>query len=134
MAVEENKALVAHLVELWNRRDLDGMAAIISPDYVHHTSHGIDLSFAGFRQGFAWLSAAFPDTHHTIQHVVAEGEMVAIYCRTTGSQRGPFFDRAPTGKEITSWWVYHCRIVAGTIVEDWDVMNFRAMLAALGPA
>ena len=39
----------------------------------------------------------------------------------TGTQSGQLVPIAPTGKEVTTQGAYHCRIVDGKIVEDWEV-------------
>ena len=131
MTMAANEALVVRLVETWNGHDLAAMADFVTDDYIHHTSQGTDITFAGFRQGFAWLSAAFPDLRHTIRHFIGEGDTIAIYCHATGTHQGTFFDLATTGRRVSFLWMYHCRILNGRISEDWDVMNFQAMLTAL---
>jgi ketosteroid isomerase-like protein len=40
---KDNKALLRHAVELWNRRDLDGFFLMLAPDCVEHLPTG-DIS------------------------------------------------------------------------------------------
>jgi predicted SnoaL-like aldol condensation-catalyzing enzyme len=85
MTTEENKALAQHWLELWNRHELDQLAPLVAPAYVHHASTGEHITFAQFQQGFAAVLRAYPDMHYTLVHMLAEGEMVAVYLTAVGT-------------------------------------------------
>ncbi len=70
--------------------------------------------------------------HYAVRHMLAEGDMVALYFTATGTHRGAFFGAPPTGNAVRFLGVYHCRIADGTIVEDWDVVDALAELHHLG--
>ena len=130
--MEQNKALVRRWLDLWNQHALDKLAMLVAPNYVHHGSSGDQIDFRGFQQGFAAVLQAYPDMHYTIVHMLAEGDLVAVYLRAIGTQQGSFFDIAPTGHRSTFSGVYHCRIQNGQIVEDWDIFDLLAALFRLG--
>jgi predicted ester cyclase len=132
MDMEENKALVRHWLDLWNQHALDQLAGLVASNYVHHGSSGDQINFTGFQQGFAAVLRAYPDMHYTSVHMLAEGDLVAVYLRAIGTQQGPFFGIAPTGRRSMFSGVYHCRIQNGQIVEDWDIFDLLTALFRLG--
>jgi len=118
---EDNKSLVRHIIEdLWHsRQGLEALAALVAPGYVHHAAIG-DYDFEGFRRGLGSFIDACPDVRHVITHLLAEGELVAAHARMTGTHTAPFGAIAATGKTLTLTGAYHCRVVDGRLVEDWD--------------
>lgn len=130
--MEENKALVRHWLDLWNQHALDQLAELVAPNYLHHGSSGDQIDFTQFQQGFRAVLRAYPDMHYTIVHMLAEGDLVAVYLRAAGTQQGSFFGVAPTGSCSTFSGVYHCRVVNGQIVEDWDIFDLLTALFRLG--
>ena len=130
--MEQNKVLVQQWLDLWNQHALTQLATLVAPTYRHHGSAGNQLDFAGFQEGFAAILRAYPDMHYTITHMIAEGELVAVYLTATGTQQGPFFGIQPSGRRSTFAGVYHCRIQDGRIVEDWDVFDLLTALRRLG--
>jgi predicted ester cyclase len=117
----DNKALVRHIIEdLWHSREgLEQLSHLVAPNYVHHAAFG-DYDFAGFRGGLGSFIDACPDVRHMITHLLAEGELVGAHVKMTGTQTAAFGAIAATGKTLTLSGMYHCRIVEGRLVEDWD--------------
>ena len=117
----DNKALLRRIIEdLWHtRQGLEALAAYIAPGYVHHAAIG-DYDFEGFRGGLGSFIDACPDVRHAITHLIAEGDYVAAHVKMIGTHTGPFGAVAATGKVLTLTGAYHCHIVDGKLVEDWD--------------
>ena len=120
--VEEGKEILRALIEEdWSSiAGMDDMAKRVAPNYVHH-AFAMDIDFAGFRRGFTGLATGFPGSHYKIRHLFGDGEMFGALVSITGTQSGQLGPIAPTGKEVTTQGAYHCRIVDGKIVEDWEV-------------
>jgi predicted ester cyclase len=118
---DDNKLLARHIIEdLWHSRaGLDELAGLVAPNYVHHAAFG-DYDFAGFRGGLGSFIDACPDVRHVITHLLAEGGLVAAHVKMTGTQTAAFASIAATGKTLTLVGAYHCRIVGGRLIEDWD--------------
>ena len=118
---DDHRALVRRIIQdHWHsRQGLEALAAYIAPGYVHHAAIG-DYDFEGFRNGLGSFIDACPDVRHVITHLIAEGDLVAAHVKMTGTQTGPFGAIAPTGKVLNLTGAYHCRIVEGRLVEDWD--------------
>ena len=117
----DNKALLRHIIEdLWHtHQGLEELSKLVAPIYVHHAAIG-DYNFEGFRGGLGSFIDACPDVRHVITHLIAEGDYVAAHVKMTGTHTGPFGAVAATGKVLTLTGAYHCRIVDGKVVEDWD--------------
>ena len=55
----------------------------------------------GYKTFLGALRKAFPDLKINVEHVVADGDTVAITYTITGTHRGEFLGHAPTGKPIS---------------------------------
>src|SRR5260221_12955325 len=87
----------------------DAYANYISPTFRHHNPY-----FAGdaesLKKGMAEAAAEFPDTTLEVQHVLEEGDLVAVHSRV---QHGP--------DEPENAVVHIMRFVEDRILEPWDV-------------
>ncbi len=130
MAVDENKDAVMRAIELWNAKD-EQYYEIYTDDVV---AHGFDPpNLDGIRALFGSMWVAFPDLHGDLQHVVAEGDMVAVHFQVSGMQEGEFMGISPTGKRIEIEVMALVRFNEDAkIVERWTRMDEVALLTQLG--
>ena len=80
----------------------------------------------------AMNEAAFPGYELRIEQMIAEGDLVSVIGRASGTHKGPFMGMPPTGK---SWDVpLHItyRVKEGKIVEHWMVLDTAAFMQQLG--
>ena len=88
------------------------------------------------RQGtlelFTMLRTVFPDLRITVEDIVAEGDKVVSRGTFSGTHKGEFMGIAPTGKQITVGLIEIVRIVAGKMVEHWNVVDNLGMMRQLG--
>ena len=124
MSTEKNKALVRHVIELWNRRDLDAFFEILSPNYVEHLPSG-DISREQIKDYARTFFTAFPDIHFTIEEMIAEGDKVAVLLKWKGTHKGEYMNISPTGKKIEITVANVIRIVDRKWVEFWNVTDMR---------
>ena len=77
-SLSENKTLIRKLFEdEINHKDLDVFAGMVSSDYIsHNDSVGPPADVKQTKSFLAAVFAAFPDTHVTIEDMVAEGDKV----------------------------------------------------------
>jgi len=132
MSFEENKAIVRRLFEAYNKQNLDAMDDLFTPDYVDHTFHLRSLE--SFKQFYTQFYKGFPDTHSTIEDVIAEGDKVWTRSTVTGTHEGEYRGLAPTGKKITFIAVDIWSIVNGKIIESWgvyDLLDFYKQLSVI---
>lgn len=130
--VEQNKAIARKLFdETLNKDRWDTYLAIHAPAFRAHAGRSIatreeDLEFAkGWRR-------AFPDGAYTIEKLVAEGDLVAVYWTGRGTNTGEGNGLPATGKAIDVTGVTLLKIVDGQILEEWNVTDQLTMYRQLG--
>ena len=119
MPTEENRDVV--------RRFIDAV-------FVRHDPSRIDdfVSNESLKQLAPGMVRAFPDLEMTIQHLIAEGDLVAVRVAATATHEGEFRDIAPTGRrwEATASAWYEVR--DGKIADFWINWDWLAIYEAIG--
>jgi steroid delta-isomerase-like uncharacterized protein len=135
MSTEENKALVRRLIEESNKGQEAGMAALeelYAPDYVYHLGGFGDMDLAAWKQlALAWYTA-LPDSHTTLEDLIAEGDKVVARCTMRATHRGEFMGIPPTGKQVSVPGIEIHRIEDGKFVVTWDSYDMLGLLQQLG--
>jgi len=122
-SAEANKELIRRLLAEVDAGRIDVVDAYYAPGYVDHTPSPVRSQAAGregVRQAFALFRRAFPDTRHTIEDLVAEGDRVVVRISARATHTGELFGHAPTGKAVTLSSITIYRIVDGRIAERWS--------------
>jgi predicted ester cyclase len=81
---------------------------------------------------FQALRAAFPDMTTTLEHLLGEGDLVAVRHIWRGTHEGDYEGIAPTGRQVTFTGADIYRIVDGKIVEEWSEFDELGILRQLG--
>ena len=132
MSLEENKAIVRCMYEVFNKHNPALLDEIIASDYVDHT-----LQLRGleqWKQTLTLLLKGFPDIHPTIEGIIAEGDKVLVHAKVTGTHSGEYRGLAPTGKKITFRYSSIWRIVNGKVAERetvYDLLDFYKQLGVI---
>jgi steroid delta-isomerase-like uncharacterized protein len=124
MSAETNKRIVRRLWdEVWNRADLAVADAIFDEAYAAHEKAFVLI-----------IRAAFPDSHHTIEDLIAEGEKVVTRFTWSGTHQREFEGIPPTGRRIRVPGIWIHRLERGRIVEgrDWGQVDWLALFRQLG--
>ena len=133
MSAEENKAIYLRVVEDLNQGDLESSLAFTAPDA---TLNGQPLGREGDRHRAEILAAAFPDQRYDILELVAEGDMLVVRWRMSGTHEGelagPTMTIAPTGKSIDIWGISMYRMEGGMAKEIWERLDMMEFLGQLG--
>jgi predicted ester cyclase len=119
---KRNKDAIRQLLAEVDRGNLNVVDTYYAPSYVDHTpSPGRSLAPGrdGVREAFALFQRAFPDTRHTIEDLVAEGDRVVARIRAQGTHTGELFGHAGTGRVVTLTAIAIYRFVDGRIAERW---------------
>jgi steroid delta-isomerase-like uncharacterized protein len=136
MSAEENKAIVRR----WFAETDKGNDAIIdelcAPDYIDHAPPlpGMPPGSAGVREANRQLRAAFPDTIHTIDDQIAEGDKVVTRLRGRGTFVNECQGIPPNGKVVEITGISIHRIADGKLAEHWanaDLLSFMQQLGAI---
>ena len=123
MSIEKNKTIVTRLwEEVWNQNELRVCNEIFDPDYARHESEWVPV-----------VRSAFPDTHITVEDMIAEADKVVTRYVFTGTHLGDFWGIPATGKpvEIKGIWIH--RLENNRIFEgrDWGLMDIYGMMKQL---
>ena len=128
---EENKAVVRRFCELENQGDMDAIFEILAPGYVSHYSTG-DSTREQNKQLWPGVWAAFHDLHFTMEHMLAEGDLVACQEIVTGTHKGEFMGIVPTGKKVTTTNTGIYRITSDKLAECWCTLDTYNLMQWLG--
>jgi steroid delta-isomerase-like uncharacterized protein len=136
-SLEHNKDIVRRNAAAINDRDLAAIDSTMAEGLVRHSqaTPGPDMTsldeFKAFLQA-DW--ASFPDSRITIERMVAEGELVAIWGTYAGTQRGPMgpFPATDSAMSLDISGIF--RIENDKIAEIWVVWDNLAGLTQLGLA
>ena len=124
MTPDANKAVVRRLwEEVWNANDLAAANEIFAPDYAAHEKGFVPV-----------VRAAFPNSRHTIEAMVAEGDLVVSRVRWRATHRGEFLGIPGTGKAVAVKLLWMHRLEGGRIVEgrEWGAIDWLSFLEQVG--
>ena len=113
--LEENKELIRHQVELYNKHDIDAANEIygrdfLAPYFTWEQNKEIDIM----------MVKSFPDFKITIVDMIAEGDKVALINNVTGTHTGETFMGIPaTGNKID------CTNTRILTIADNKIVKFR---------
>lgn len=129
----QNKQTIQRLYdEVLNEGRLELLDQMAWPDHVEHNpfpqqSQGV----AGLKQRASMVRAAF-NPRFTIDHLIAEGDKVAVMWTNTGTHVGEWFGFPPTEKAVTTHGVDIHLLRDGRLAEHWDVVDISNFLASVG--
>nr|WP_294805711.1 ester cyclase [uncultured Nitrososphaera sp.] len=123
--LEKNKQLVRDFIEdTLNRHDVAGADKYFGQNPIRNNQNVMRVeSFKEHRQRFF---QEFPDSHTTIDHIVAEDDRVFVMLTTTATSK-------QTGKRVTTRSADLYRIEDGRIAEHWDVVDRSGMAQVTSP-
>lgn len=132
MSVTEHKATYQRIITVVNAADPDALDTLIAADLIDHNPVPDQApGVVGFKQ---WLAAArhsFPDLHGTIEHLVAEDDLVAGHVTWRGTQQGSFAGVAPTGRPVAFAAHHIVRFADGKAAEWWGTADIAGAVAQL---
>jgi predicted SnoaL-like aldol condensation-catalyzing enzyme len=131
--IEKNKQVVRDFYEVvFHKHDLNAVSGFMYEDYIQHNPDA-DQGSAGFIEFHKGFFAAIPDHRATIIQLVAEGDLVYVYNRITGTHTGEgFLNHLPTGNKIEFDVVDMFRLRDGKLCEHWDVADTRKLFTQVG--
>jgi predicted ester cyclase len=132
--IHMNKLIVVALTQAFNDRNITALDKLVAVNEIEHDLL-VHKGLAELKQYFSNLIYAFPDLHITIDHIVAEGNKVAVITNTTGTPERHLM--ATTGipipeKKISFKSADIYRIANNKIVEHWNIVESVKMLDQLG--
>jgi steroid delta-isomerase-like uncharacterized protein len=127
---EQTKQVARRLYEAMDRHDPDGFAALLAEDVLNHgtASQGREAS----KQELAYWLSAFPDLSITIEHLICEGDEVAVRYTGRATHKGDLGPIPATGKEVAVDQVDILRVADGRIIEGWYLPDMYGLMRQLG--
>jgi predicted ester cyclase len=131
---ERNKSVIRRFVEeVQNKKDWGVYDELNDPEFVNHSAPpGIPSDREGGKVYLGAFLNAFPDSHFTVDDMIAEGDQVVTKKTFTGTHEAEFAGIPPTGKRVTLQFVDIMRVRDGRIVEHWLSMDQLSLMQQLG--
>ena len=130
---EQNKKLFRDFVDGMNAQDLSTIEELLDENFVdHEPGPGQDPGRQGMKDMMQMFFSAFPDLKATINHLVAEDDLVTGHMTLEGTQTGEFMGIPGSDKKISITEMRMVRIVDGKATEHWGVVDSMTMMQQLG--
>lgn len=123
---ENNKNFIINWITNGNNGFSEGFENYISLDFVGHTRDGI-INFQRLQQLELAFVEAFPDSHYSVEDLIAENDKVVLRVTTTGTHKKEFHGIAPTNRKVEFTGIVIYRIQDGKITECWDEIDFARL-------
>ena len=112
---EELKAIFRRLNdEAWNEGNFDLIDDLVSRDLVLHLLDGTRSSFEAYKDSTGSVAAAWSDSNFTIDHMIAEGDMLAAHWTYRATHTGPMRELYPAPPAKRRPWREWVSIVSRT--------------------
>jgi steroid delta-isomerase-like uncharacterized protein len=132
MSIEQHKTVVRQYYQAHTSGDLTLVDQLLAPDYVHHDPvPGMRRDREGAKQTIAVLHQAFPDGQFTLEHLVAEGDIVVGHWTFRGTHQADYRGVPATHEPVHIRGVHLFRLVDGKIVEEWRTSDVLSLLQQL---
>ncbi len=133
MPENENRRTITRLYEeVVNQGKLEVLDEIAQPDHVEHNPFpGQAEGAEGLKQRVSMVRGAF-NPHFTIEHMLADGDKVAIMWTNRGTHLTEWFGIPATGKSFAINGIDIFRLQDGRLAEHWDVVDVFGMLSQIG--
>ncbi len=133
MSGETNKDVVRRWGEMWNSGRTGDVGEFVSPDFVRHDPNMPEVrGVEGETALVEMYLAAFPDLRFTIEHLIAEDDLVLARLTARGTHRGELMGIPASGRQVTVAAMELYRLDDGKIAEQWVTMDVLGLLQQLG--
>ena len=131
---EQNKQVIRQFFEAFDQHDTERIEQLVSStDYSFHTLGMPPLYWNGHKQFIIAVTNAFPDIHHDIVGLVAEGEdKVAVRFDATGTHKEEFQGIPPTGKKVSFGGMNFFTVIDGKVAEEWVIVDMLGLMQQIG--
>ena len=131
---EINKRVARQFFELLGRHDTERMEQLLvsSTHYSFQPSGMSHMDWNGHKQLLDTITKAFPDLHPDIKDMVAEGDKVAVRLNVTGTHKGEFQGKPPTGSKLSLDEMAFLTIIDGRITEGWVTSDTMSLMQQIG--
>lgn len=137
MTADERSRRITQAWDLaWDKGDISGLEALLSPGYRRHTASSSEgETKEQFLASIITTRAAFPDLITIIDEIVVAGDSggsVAIRWHSEGTHTHGFLGVPPTHRKVTVHGATFAHFDGDQIADEFVTWDPRALLAALG--
>ena len=120
---ERNKTIIRSFIEeIFNEHNLSSIEKYFGKESVEGSPQA-GKGGEGFKLMLTEFFKAFPDWRATIEHIVAENNLVMIFLNGNGTHKGDFRGIPPTNKPVNIRSADLYKIENGVITGHWDVVD-----------
>jgi steroid delta-isomerase-like uncharacterized protein len=132
--IELNKAVIRRFVEeVQNQKNWEAFDELNADDFVNLSAPpGVPSDKEGGKMFLGAFISAFPDSHVTIEDMIAEGDQVVTKKTFNGTHTGELNGIPATGNRVSIQYVDIMRVRDGQIVEHWLSMDQLSFMQQLG--
>lgn len=133
-AHESAEDFIRRFLDIYETHDLDRLGAFYSVDcrFPVLERFGVDPTWDNYKVFMTRFLDAFPDIHHTIEKLLADGNSIWALYTMTGTHRGPLRGVEPTGRQVRYPIVAMYRVAGGLITEADFVSDELRLMRQLG--
>jgi predicted ester cyclase len=132
--IQNNKTQVMQFYRvIFNERKFDKLSDFFAAKVIDHDPMSGDI--VGIDNVKASLKAfvdGFPDLKVEVLRTAAEGDLVFVHLRLTGTNTAPLMGMAATGKKMDFTQVDIIRCTQGKFSEHWMEANFMTLMQQMG--
>lgn len=128
---QENKALVNRFFELLHLHQRIP-EELLGPGFTYHVPGSPPLDLEATRQRMNTFGAAFSNSRHTVEDMVAEGDKVAFWTTLQMTHAEAFMGIEGTGERISVVEMGIMRIANGKIAEMWGLLDTLGLMQQIG--
>ena len=138
MSLEENKEIVRRFFHgAWDRGDFALIDQLVPLGAIDHSTVGGKEAGTGsesFKQIVTMFRSGMPDIQVTIEHEIAEGDIVVHHWTLRGTHTAPIMGTPPTGKRLALTGMSVVRLSDNKIIERWAAIDELGFMRQLGIA
>ena len=134
MSSDSNKTLARRVTfELFAAGNLDLLDELTTADFRNdgQTAGPVD-GRANLANAIDRVRRAFPDLHYTLEHEIAEGDLVVHHLLARGTQRGPLAGCDATGRTAIWREIHVMQFASGRMAAQWGVVDRLGLFQQLG--
>jgi predicted ester cyclase len=129
---DRNRTLIrSYIDEIFNKHNLSSIERYFGGDSIESSpksgKHGV-----GSGQFISEFFKAFPDWRVTIEHIIAENDLVLLFLNGSGTHKEEFHGTLPTNKQVNIRSAELYKIVKGRISGHWYVFDQLDLLKQTG--
>ena len=136
MAADAGILIQRWFEEVWNKKRVEAMEELSSPDAISHGHTAQPIGMEEFREFARSMQAAFPDVHFTLEEPIVEGDRAAVFWRAEMTHTGTFLGIPATGRKASIHGIAIGREQGGKMVESWnswDQLGLMQQIGAIAP-